>query len=130
MDGLSEDDHYLMKGKRAYRKNNYKEAIDDFQLVLKLNANNLDALYYIGLSFNATGDYKQAIEMLNKIADKKMDDSLFWSAIGNAYEKQRDYIQALKAYKNLLRLTSDEIDKEAVMAKIDFLVLKADYPDE
>ncbi|NHJ38920.1 MAG: tetratricopeptide repeat protein [Asgard group archaeon] len=130
MTGSSEDNYYLKKGKIAFKEGDFKQAIECFQKVLELNENNIDAQFNIGLSFNEIGDYSSVIFNLEKIIEHKEEDAVFWSILGNAYDKLKKYSDALHAYKNAYKLSSIDADKGLLVAKIDNLVLKIDYSEE
>src|SRR3989338_2008063 len=53
-------------GMGYYGAKRYEEALPEFQAALKLDRNNVDAYYGLGLTLKASGEKKEAIEAFEK----------------------------------------------------------------
>ncbi len=57
------------KGRALYLGRNFKDAVKYLGIVMDENPGNLNALYYLGYSYQQIGDYKKAYECYQKIVD-------------------------------------------------------------
>lgn len=77
----------------------YKEAIKMFEEIQKLDPTNSVLQYEIALVNYKQGNYENAIEILEKIKNKKDADDLYYSLLGNAYDVTDDRDKAIETYK-------------------------------
>ncbi len=71
-----DDDDILRDMGIAYFKNGQPaEAATCLRKAVEYDENNLDALSYLGKSYEAVGDYTSAIEMYKKVENKKSDEA-------------------------------------------------------
>ncbi len=61
---LSPEKQQLAKGKEYYEKGNYAEAITSLKQALAKDSTNIEANYYLGMSYMLTGDEDSAIPLL------------------------------------------------------------------
>src|SRR3974390_2180571 len=72
----SESDVFVDRGIIAYDSKDYAAALQAFQEALRLNPNNLNALYYTGLTYTASERYPEAqavLEQAQKQAPTDLD---------------------------------------------------------
>lgn len=55
------------KGRRLYLERNFKDAAKYLGIAMEENPHNLNALYYLGFSFQQLGDYAKAVDCYKKI---------------------------------------------------------------
>ncbi len=92
-DSESEIDYLLDKGLGYFGQEEYDKAISEFNKILKIDPNNVDALYNKGNTLSKTGKFKQAIPFYEKVLNL---DS-------------KKYIAKLKLEEALLKITKYRI---------------------
>jgi Ca-activated chloride channel homolog len=97
---------HLRNGNKAYEKNDYQKASEEYQKALsdksaelKAKFNMGDAYYRQGLYDQAIDEYKSALSLTN---DKVLTAHAYHN-IGNSYLAQKKYDESIKAFKNALR---------------------------
>lgn len=58
-----------IEGYNYYRSRNYTEAVNSLKLALKYDKDKDQAMYYLGLTYEASGDEKKAIKYYKKVVD-------------------------------------------------------------
>ncbi|MEZ4902724.1 MAG: tetratricopeptide repeat protein [Spirosomataceae bacterium] len=58
------------------RSNQYEKAIERFRQLLKVNANNSKARFYLGVSLAQTGKNKEALEELSTVKAQEKDPNI------------------------------------------------------
>src|SRR6202041_2210040 len=102
------DDHLLLG--RLYRLNNdLRKAESEFKIAVKLQPDSEEAVTTLAYLYNEEGDSARALEVLNAIPDKARTAKLY-SALGYTYEQQKDYKQAVAAYRKSTELDHDNLD--------------------
>lgn len=90
----TESDVYVDRGIVAYDGKDYTGALQSFQEALRLNPENINALYYVGLTYMALGQYAEAqaiLEQAKKVAPSDVDIAF---QLGLAYFAQQQYDKA------------------------------------
>jgi len=90
----TESDVYVDRGIVAYDNKQYPEALQAFQEALRLNPDNINALYYSGLAYMALEQYEPAqavLEQARKLAPTDQDVAF---QLGVAYFLQQEYEKA------------------------------------
>ncbi len=90
----TESDVYVDRGILAYDAKNYTEALQAFQEALRLSPDNVNALYYTGLTYTALQQYSAAqavFEQAQKLAPKDLDVAF---QLGVAYFLEQQYDKA------------------------------------
>jgi tetratricopeptide (TPR) repeat protein len=104
----SVDDHLLLG--RLYRLNNETaKAEQEFKAAVKLDPTSEDAVTTLAYLYNEQGNGKKAAEILNSVPDGERTAKLY-SALGFTYEQQKDYKQAIAAYKQAVDQDKDNVD--------------------
>src|SRR5436853_3131386 len=102
------DDHLLLG--RLYRLNNdLQKAENEFKTAVKLQPDSEEAVTTLAYLYNEEGDSARAIQALNSIPDPQRSAKLY-SALGYTYEQQKEYKNAIAAYRHAIELDRDNLD--------------------
>ena len=102
------DDHLLLG--RLYRLNNdLQKAENEFKTAVKLQPDSEEAVTTLAYLYNEEGDSTRAIQALNSVPDAGRSAKLY-SALGYTYEQQKQYKQAIEAYRHAIELDRDNLD--------------------
>ncbi len=88
---------------------NYKDADNAFKLAFSYDPNNSSAYVYRSRSLAERKEYAEAHTMVDKAININRKDRSAWETKAEIYEKQGDVDEALKIYKNLIKMYPDEI---------------------
>ena len=69
-----------VEGSGYYNRGNYDEAVKSFELALKYNENNANAMYYLGRVYQRNGDNKNAKKYYKKIINEYPNDPRYGDA--------------------------------------------------
>jgi tetratricopeptide (TPR) repeat protein len=106
--GNQVDDHLLLG--RLYRLNNdLEKAENEFKTAVKLQPDSEEAVTTLAYLYNEEGDATRAIEALNSIPEESRSAKLY-SALGYTYEQQKQYKNAIAAYRHAIALDRDNLD--------------------
>jgi tetratricopeptide (TPR) repeat protein len=102
------DDHLLLG--RLYRLNNdLQKAENEFKTAVKLEPDSEEAVTTLAYLYNEEGDTARAGEVLSSIPDVARSAKLY-SALGYTYEQQKQYKNAINAYKKAVELDRENLD--------------------
>jgi tetratricopeptide (TPR) repeat protein len=102
------DDHLLLG--RLYRLNNeLQKAENEFKTAVKLQPDSEEAVTTLAYLYNEEGDSTRAIQALNSIPDAERSAKLY-SALGYTYEQQKEFKNAIAAYRHAIELDRDNLD--------------------
>jgi tetratricopeptide (TPR) repeat protein len=102
------DDHLLLG--RLYRLNNdLQKAENEFKTAVKLEPDSEEAVTTLAYLYNEEGDTARAGEVLSSIPDASRSAKLY-SALGYTYEQQKQYKNAIGAYRKAIELDRDNLD--------------------
>jgi len=98
------DWHYLNEAKSAYQKGDYQKSVEFYKKVNSDEAkfNEADSLYKMK-------KYKEALNIYNEIKDNKLKEKVEYNK-GNCYAKMNKIDEAIKSYKNALKLNPNDKD--------------------
>jgi len=105
------DDHLLL-GRLYSMPSDYKDyakAEREFKTAVKLQPDSEEAVTYLAYLYNEEGDTARATQVLSSIPDKSRSAKLY-SALGYTYEQQKQYKQAVDAYRRAIALDRDNLD--------------------
>jgi len=105
------DDHLLL-GRLYSMPSDYKDyqkAEKEFKTAVKLQPDSEEAVTYLAYLYNEEGDTARATQILSSIPDKSRSAKLY-SALGYTYEQQKQYKQAIDAYRRAIALDRDNLD--------------------
>jgi tetratricopeptide (TPR) repeat protein len=104
----SVDDHLLLG--RLYRLNNdLQKAEGEFKTAVKLQPDSEEAVTTLAYLYNEEGDTARAAQVLSAIPEAGRSAKLY-SALGYTYEQQKQYKQAISAYRHAIELDRDNLD--------------------
>lgn len=102
-------DGHLLLG-RLYRLNNdLQKAEGEFKTSVKLQPDSEEAATMLAYLYNEEGDSKRAVETLTSVPDATRTAKLY-SALAYTYEQQKQYKEAINAYRKASELDHDNLD--------------------
>jgi tetratricopeptide (TPR) repeat protein len=102
------DDHLLLG--RLYRlDNDLQKAEAEFKTAVKLQPDSEEAVTTLAYLYNEEGDTARAAQVLSAVPDASRSAKLY-SALGYTYEQQKQYKQAIDAYRHAIELDRDNLD--------------------
>ena len=107
-------DKDLPKGNKAFVDKKYADAEADFRISQSKNPKKAIASYNLGNSIyrqNQSSESKYQFAKAAKTATKRSEKHQAFHNLGNAFMKEKDYSNAVEAYKNALR--NDPSDEES-----------------
>src|SRR6202142_2044127 len=104
----SMEDHLLLG--RLYRLNNdLQKAEGEFKTAVKLQPDAEEAVTTLAYLYNELGDTGRAAEVLSSVPNTECSARLY-SALGYTYEQQKQYKNAIDAYRHAIELDRDNLD--------------------
>jgi len=85
---------FVARGSLAYDEKRYEDALTSFRQALQLDPNNVEALYYAGLSNIALKRYDQAVEALEQARKRESRDQAIAFQLGALYFGMEQYDKA------------------------------------
>jgi len=102
------DDHLLLG--RLYRLNNdLNKAEVEFKTAVKLQPDSEEAVTTLAYLYNEEGDATRAVQVLSSVPDEGRSAKMY-SALGYTYEQQKQYKEAINAYRHAIELDRDNLD--------------------
>jgi tetratricopeptide (TPR) repeat protein len=102
------DDHLLLG--RLYRMNNdLIKAEGEFKTAVKLEPDSEEAVTTLAYLYNEEGDAARAVQVLTSVPDAARSAKMY-SALGYTYEQQKQYKDAINAYRQAIELDRDNLD--------------------
>ncbi len=102
------ENHVLLG--RLYRlQNELLKAENEFKIAVSLEPGSEEALTTLAYLYNEEGDSKRAAEVLKGVPEAQRSAKLY-SALGYTYEQQKDYKNAIAAYKKAVETEPDNLD--------------------
>lgn len=98
----------LDKGKIHYYLGDYEKA----QVLLEdaKSTKEADAFLYLGMAYEATGDYNYAIiNVYNTYLEISDGDPQIYNQLGLCYMKQEDYVSALSAFQSAMKIADNDM---------------------
>jgi len=104
----SMDDHLLLG--RLFRLNNdLQKAESEFKTAVKLQPDSEEAVTTLAYLYNELGDTARAAQVLSSVPDPERSAKLY-SALGYTYEQQKQYKEAIEAYRHAIEMDRDNLD--------------------
>src|SRR5580698_4895509 len=102
-------DNHLLLG-RLYRLNNdLRKAESEFKTAVKLQPDSEEAVTTLAYLYNELGDTARATQVLSSVPNTQRSAKLY-SALGYTYEQQKQYKEAIEAYRHAIELDRDNLD--------------------
>ena len=115
LDPNSVEDHLLLG--RLYRLNNeLLKSETEFKTAVKIAPDSEEAVSTLAYLYNEEGDSAHALQVLNAIPETARTAKLY-SALGYTYEQQKQYKEAIDAYRRSTELDRDNLDSVRGLAQ-------------
>ncbi len=115
LDPNSVEDHLLLG--RLYRLNNeLLKSESEFKAAVKIAPDSEEAVSTLAYLYNEEGDSAHALQVLNAIPETARTAKLY-SALGYTYEQQKQYKEAIDAYRRSTELDRDNLDSVRGLAQ-------------
>lgn len=100
----TEADVHFEKGVDYINQGDYQQAIEEFNRVISIDSEYVDAYCGIGIAYLSQKNYKKAIETFEKATALAPDEPMAYYLLGRAYEEIMNYEQAISAWNKFLAL--------------------------
>ena len=100
----TEADVHFEKGVDYINQGDYQQAIEEFNRVISIDSEYVDAYCGIGIVYLNQKKYKEAIEAFEKATVLGPDEPIAYYLLGKAYEEIMNYEQAISAWNKFLAL--------------------------
>ena len=87
----------------------YLEAKKELQTIIHENEKDIEALKLLGLCHVNLGEFKDGQGVFETVVKYK-DDATSWFYLASCYDNQDDFLHAISAYEEVLRMRSSYID--------------------
>ena len=102
------EDHLLLG--RLYSLNkDLQKAENEFKTAVKLQPDSEEAVTTLAYLYNEEGDTSRATQVLSAIPEASRSAKLY-SALGYTYEQQKQYTNAISAYRHAIEVDRDNLD--------------------
>src|SRR6266849_1127618 len=102
------EDHLLLG--RLYSLNkDLQKAENEFKTAVKLQPDSEEAVTTLAYLYNEEGDTSRATQVLSAIPEASRSAKLY-SALGDTYEQQKQYKNAISAYRHAIEVDRDNLD--------------------
>ena len=108
------DDHLLL-GRLYIIDKDYVKAEGEFKSARKIQPDSEEAVINLAYLYNEEGDNKKAVEILQSLPDAQRSGKLY-AVLGYTFEQQKDYKQAITAYKRAIDIDKDNLDAQRGLA--------------
>ena len=108
------DDHLLL-GRLYIINKDYVKAEGEFKAARTVQADSEEAVVNLAYLYNEEGDTKRAVEVLQSLPDSQRSSKLY-SVLGYTFEQQRDFKQAMNAYRHAIEIDKDNLDAQRGLA--------------
>ena len=102
-------DNHLLLGRLYILNKDYKGAETEFRTATNLDPSSEEAVTSLALLYNETGENKKAADVLSSVPEDHRTSKMY-AALGYTYEQQKDYKQAIAAYKQAVKLDKENVD--------------------
>ncbi|MFH1061441.1 MAG: tetratricopeptide repeat protein [Candidatus Omnitrophota bacterium] len=110
--GVAQEDAskwFFNLGTAFHYKGQTAKALKSFEQAYKINPQNMDVLYNIGVLHLENNRYDQAIKIFEQVIAQDPDDSAAYNNIGFALFKQGKYEEAIKFYNKVLAFDPGDV---------------------
>src|SRR5271166_897540 len=115
LDPKSVEDHLRLG--RLYRLNNeLLKSESEFKTAVKIQPDSEEAVTTLAYLYNEEGDSAHALQVLNAIPESARTAKVY-SALGYTYEQQKQYKEAIDAYRRSTELDRDNLDSVRGLAQ-------------
>ncbi|MBF0546831.1 MAG: tetratricopeptide repeat protein [Candidatus Riflebacteria bacterium] len=100
--------HYNL-GVAYHESARYLDSIKEYEAVLKISPDHLNALNNLGLVYSMLGEKERAIELFNRVLKIDKNNVKARINMGNVYLSTKDLIEAEKIYRSAISLDNKDI---------------------
>jgi tetratricopeptide (TPR) repeat protein len=105
------------------------KAKESYLKALELNNRDIYALGVLSFLYGEEKEYDKAEELLNRGLEFAPNNPLLYMALGQMYDRKKEYHIAIDYYEKVLGFTEDEVEKEFEHMKQYYHKLMDFYPD-
>ena len=116
----------LMKSSVAASVNTAK---DSYMKALELNNRDIYTIGILGYIYGNNEEYGKAEELFNKGLEIAPNNPLLYLALGQMYDRKKEYITAIDYYEKILGFTEEEVEKDFEHMNQYYHKLMDSYPD-
>jgi hypothetical protein len=109
---------YLEMGKVLEKLNKINQAIEQYEIVIKIDEPNPFALYRIACCHNKLGNIDLAISFYNKTVLKDPVHDSAWMSLASNYYRQKDYTEATNHLIKAIEIDSENVKYWELYCKI------------
>ena len=102
-------DNHLLLGRLYILNKNYKDAETEFRTAMDVDPTSEEAVTMLALLYKEQGNYDKATQVLNSVPEANRTSKMY-AALGSTYEEQKNYKQAIAAYKQAVQLDKENVD--------------------
>jgi tetratricopeptide (TPR) repeat protein len=117
---------FFMKSSVTASVNKAKES---YMKALELNNRDIYALGVLSFLYGEEKEYDKAEELLNRGLEFAPNNPLLYMALGQMYDRKKEYIIAIDYYEKVLGFTEDEVARDFEHMKQYYHKLMDSYPD-
>ena len=110
IDKEMQQDYYRSKGIAHAKRRKYTQAIPMLEKALKNDPQDVETIFYLGVSCLKTGDREKGSKLLEKGIDIEPDNAKIASALGMAYIQAKEYKKAAEMLEKALGKSGDNFD--------------------
>jgi protein O-mannosyl-transferase len=100
----TQSEAYANLGHISFHRENWKQAIEEFNRSILLGSNKSDTYYFSGLAWSKQGYYAEAIPFLQQAVNMRPHKAHYHFDLGNAYQHIRLFDEALQEFRQTLEI--------------------------
>ena len=104
-------------------------AKDSYMKALELNNRDIYVLGVLGFIYGDNKEYDKAEELFNKGLEIAPNNPLLYLALGQMFDRMKEYDIAINYYETILEFTEDEVEKDFEHMNQYYHKLMDSYPD-
>jgi tetratricopeptide (TPR) repeat protein len=102
-------ENHLLLGRLYILNKDLTKAESEFKTAINLDPNSEEAVTNVAYLYNEEGDSKKAAEILQSVPEAARTGKIY-AALGYTYTQQKDYKNAIAAYKQAISMDHDNLD--------------------
>ncbi|HEX3586430.1 MAG TPA: tetratricopeptide repeat protein, partial [Candidatus Angelobacter sp.] len=102
-------DNHLLLGRLYFLNKDAVKAETEFKTAVNLDPTSEEAITNLAYLYNDEGANNKAAELLKSVPDAQRSSKIY-AALGNTYEQQKDYKNAIAAFRQALSMDKENLD--------------------
>ena len=94
----------------CFRKGDYKQAIENYQIAIDLQADHVSAHYNLGLAYLAVEELENAMRILQRACELNSNHARAHYFLGYTYQQKKQFDKAIDYYERSTALDPDHFD--------------------